>query len=379
LTESQREEGPIPVYGSRGIIGHHKESTVKGPGIVVGRKGTVGHVSWSESDFWPIDTTYYLVTKTELDMIWLFYSLIFSNLPKLNAATGVPGLNRNDAYALEIDFPPINEQIRIGEILENVDLTITQTEQLIEKLRAIKSGLLHDLLTRGIGEDGRVRDPEKQPEEFMESEFGLIPKTWSIMQISDLTEINGATLTGSADPEYEIEYIDISSIERLGEVSNTTTMKFNSAPSRARRIVRSGDTIVSTVRPYLRAFAFIESASKNLIASTGFAVLTPNDQVHPAFIFQIVCSESFVQHLTRRMTGSNYPAVVASDVGDYSFPLPTTHEQEQISEILLTLDSRIFSEERYCSKLSLLKKGLMSDLLTGRVRVRIPKIKNREG
>ena len=77
LPESKREPGTYPVYGSNGIVGYHKEPIVKGPGIVIGRNGSIGEVTWSNSDFWPIDTTYYVALKKEdISLKWLYYLLL---------------------------------------------------------------------------------------------------------------------------------------------------------------------------------------------------------------------------------------------------------------------------------------------------------------
>ncbi len=113
--------GEFPVAGSNGPDGKHTSALVSSPGIVVGRKGSAGRIYWYENDFWPIDTTYYVVPKLSLDMRWTYYLLSRLRLDRLATTTGVPGLNRNDAYALEISLPPLSEQRRIVEILDQAD------------------------------------------------------------------------------------------------------------------------------------------------------------------------------------------------------------------------------------------------------------------
>jgi type I restriction enzyme S subunit len=84
-----------PVVGSNGIVGYHNQAIVKGPGIVVGRKGTIGAVSWIDKDFWPIDTTYYVKTKiSDVFLKWLFYELIYLNPARFHLADVVPELKR---------------------------------------------------------------------------------------------------------------------------------------------------------------------------------------------------------------------------------------------------------------------------------------------
>jgi type I restriction enzyme, S subunit len=102
LKADNRIDGNIPVYGSNGLVGWHNEKLVDGPGIIVGRKGNPGTVTWIPDDFFPIDTTFYLVPlKHELPLEFLFFALELQDLPSLSADSAVPGLNRNIAYMSE--------------------------------------------------------------------------------------------------------------------------------------------------------------------------------------------------------------------------------------------------------------------------------------
>jgi len=122
LPEDERDElGKCLVAGSNGPQGRHSSSLVKGPGIVVGRKGSAGQVNWFSEDFWPIDTTYYVVPRTKLNLRWLFWCLRAARLPELATATGVPGLNRNDVYEVSVTLPPIAEQERLSGILDEAE------------------------------------------------------------------------------------------------------------------------------------------------------------------------------------------------------------------------------------------------------------------
>jgi type I restriction enzyme S subunit len=148
LPEKNRREGPYPVVGSNGIIGFHKKPLVDGPGIVIGRKGTMGAVSWIDSNFWPIDTTYYIKLKQEnLYLKWLFFALSKLNLRKLSLSDVVPGLKRELVYALKLPLPPLPEQKKIAEILSTVDKRLELLRKRKEKLERIKRGLMNDLLT----------------------------------------------------------------------------------------------------------------------------------------------------------------------------------------------------------------------------------------
>lgn len=108
LKAQNRIEGTIPVYGSNGQIGQHNEALVKGPGIVVGRKGNPGVVTWIQTDFFPIDTAFYVVPKQDVGLHYLFHLLRTAQLDSLGADSAVPGLNRNMAYMSKAVIPPDN-------------------------------------------------------------------------------------------------------------------------------------------------------------------------------------------------------------------------------------------------------------------------------
>ncbi|MFA5780582.1 MAG: restriction endonuclease subunit S [Elusimicrobiota bacterium] len=148
LTQNERNDGKYPVLGSNGIVGSNSTFLVKGPGIVIGRKGTIGAVKWLDVNFWPIDTAYFVVPKKDdLNLKWLYYKLVVLNLKKLNTATGIPGLNREMVYGQEIYVPSLPEQQKIAEILSAVDNKIEQQKKRKEKLEKVKRGLMDDLLT----------------------------------------------------------------------------------------------------------------------------------------------------------------------------------------------------------------------------------------
>jgi type I restriction enzyme S subunit len=122
LPERTRELGNVPVYGSNGKVGEHSVALTDGAAIIVGRKGSIGQINYSAEACWPIDTTYFIDrSATKHDLRWLSYALSNLHLDQLNRATGVPGLNRNDAYSKQIYVPILHEQRRIAAILDQAD------------------------------------------------------------------------------------------------------------------------------------------------------------------------------------------------------------------------------------------------------------------
>ena len=136
----------------------------------------------------------------------------------------------------------------------------------------------------------------------------------SIKPLKRLTEINREVLSESTPEDFEIEYVDISNVSGMGRILGTETLLFGKAPSRARRLVRNGDTIISTVRTYLRAITSIQSPPPNLVVSTGFATLTPGPEIDGGFFAYLAQTEHFIHEVVSRSTGVSYPAR-----GNFSF------------------------------------------------------------
>lgn len=172
LNETERIEGEFPVYGSNGCVGYHTTSLVEGPGILVGRKGSVGEVHFSEKSFWPIDTVYYVRRLGEDDWIYLYSLLKFLNLERLNAATGVPGLTRRDAHFIHGAFPQKTEQEQIASVLQLAEEAYRAASEKAKAARRLKSALLQELFGRGI--PGRHS-------QFVETKLGRVPECWSVL------------------------------------------------------------------------------------------------------------------------------------------------------------------------------------------------------
>lgn len=163
--------------------------------------------------------------------------------------------------------------------------------------------------------------------------LGQVPEHWEAKRLKYSASINDEALPETTDPGYDLSYVDISSVDAVRGIGAIEEMSFEEAPSRARRIVRDGDTIVSTVRTYLRAIAPIRAPRENMIVSTGFAVIRPR-RIQPEFMSYAVREAGFVDTIVARSVGVSYPAVNASEIGMIPVPLPPAEEQRAIADFL---------------------------------------------
>lgn len=146
LKQQDRVEGPAPVYGSSGEVGTHERGLVQGPGIVVGRKGTVGSVYWVDSDFWPIDTVYYVEPRDV--SFTLFYALLHTSFVSSDAA--VPGLNRKFAYSRPVLWPNSSLRAQFEEYVADISAQISNLKRQNKKLAEARDILLPRLMNGEI-------------------------------------------------------------------------------------------------------------------------------------------------------------------------------------------------------------------------------------
>lgn len=158
LPQKKRESGKVPVYGSNGLIDYHNNSFVKGPGIIIGRKGTVGEINISYVDFWPIDTTYYVKSNMNNVILSWYYLLKSLKLDRMNVHSAVPGLNRNDVYEILLPIPDKKLLIEFEELICLLHTEINQNEKQIENLSQIRDSLLPKLMSGKIRIDIKIKD-----------------------------------------------------------------------------------------------------------------------------------------------------------------------------------------------------------------------------
>ena len=188
------------------------------------------------------------------------------------------------------------------------------------------------------------------------------PSSWQLVRLSDVVEINRDTWNPAEGTS--IYYLDLTAISTPGKIKHPKKLAAVDAPSRARRRVRLGDILVSTVRPNLRGFARVREAPENLIASTGFAVLSPLDTTNGSWVYHHVMTQSFTGYLENATTGQAYPAVRPDDIARYPLPFPPLAEQQAIAAVLDSIDEAIERSEEAVTTAERLQDALRHELLT---------------
>lgn len=279
-------------------------------------------------------------------------------------------LNMGQALNFPLVLPPISEQHVIARYLQthtaSIDKETLLLKQKINKYLDLKKSLINETVCRGL-------NPTAPRKPSGVAWLGDIPAHWQIRRLKDVAHINERVLPETTDREYAFRYIDISNVGNSGLQEETEWIEFHNAPSRARRIVRKHDVIISTVRTYLKAIAYFDYEPTDVIVSTGFAVLTPQKTVVPGYLAYQVRSDFFVDDVIRSSTGVSYPAINPSVIEALHFVCPPYEEQAKITAFLdkktQTIGTIITNLKEQIDKLKDLRKTLINDVVTGKLKV----------
>ncbi len=187
-----------------------------------------------------------------------------------------------------------------------------------------------------------------------------LPDGWIKRYITDITVINKHTIDRSFTHN-KIEYIDISSVKE-GKLNGKRQYVLSEAPSRAKRVVKHDDVIISTVRPNLRGFYYIDDPIENLIVSTGFTVLSPSNTLSGKYLYYNVVNKEFTRYLTSLAKGASYPAVDSKVIGNWQIPLPPLDIQKKIAHILDKADTLRDQRKQANDKLNDFLQAVFLDL-----------------
>ena len=308
----------------------------------------------------------------------------------------------SEMKSIYIPLPPREEQDRIVRYLDEktaaIDELVRAKEREIELLRERKQTLVSAAVTGGeeAGQEGRERQAGRAPlgTQGTSGTPGLnvpavssvpiasspscpsrpaSPAGWRVCRLKDIVRSNTDALGESTSPDFEIEYLDISSVGNGFLRENPTKYRFADAPSRARRVLHEGDTIVSTVRTYLKSVLYIDAELAHCIASTGFSVLTPRAEVEPRYLGFLLQSSRFVDAVMKNSIGISYPAINDTKLLSLPVELPPLPEQRRIVERLdatcSELDAAESSIRKQIALLQELRTRLVSDAVTGAVAI----------
>jgi type I restriction enzyme S subunit len=336
-----------------------------------------GAVGINEIDDGIVSPAYVVINPTK-EMNTKFYYYLFKT-PYMISQFGkysyglvddMNSLRYDDFQKIYIPIPPIEEQNKIVNFIDkkstNIEKFIQDKTRFIELLKEQKEAIINEAVTKGLDNSVEFKDSEIEW-------LGEIPNHWEVKKLKFISKINNESLTESTDKEYQIQYIDIGSVDVNGLINKPQTILFGNAPSRARRIVKPNSIIISTVRTYLKAMAHFEIVDDNLIASTGFAVLDMKNDKYAKYFYYSMMSSYFINTVSIKSLGITYPAINSSDLSDIKLLVPPHYEQIQIVEYieneLNQIDKLIEKATKQIELIKEYKTSLINEAVSGKIKV----------
>lgn len=286
---------------------------------------------------------------------WFYYCFMHRDLTPVLTRQGVGRykLTKAGLEKLEIILPPLDEQAAIIKVLSTWDQAVASAERLFINSQKQKRALMKNILQPKHSEDWHLNG-------------------WERRSLGDVCEIDRESLPSSTPGEFKFRYISLSDIGESGISGQLAEYKYVEAPSRARRVVRNGDILFSTVRPNLMGHSYITREFSDCVASTGFSTLTARSGTDEHYIYQYLFSEDMRKQIDALVVGSSFPAIGSSEVKDLQLNLPNENMQRQISILLRNQDAQIQCLLNTVNSLAAEKRALMSQLLNGKRRLKLP-------
>lgn len=293
----------------------------------------------------------------------------------------VKGIRIEEYLSIPTPLAPTEAQPVVAQVLDTLDTAIHETEAIIAKLKAVKQGLLHDLLTRGIDADGELRPPQPEaPHLYKQSPLGWFPKEWEVKQLSELlAPIDPAMRSGpfgSALLKQELvevghPLLGIDNVHTERFVSNYTRFLTPKKFARlARYAVRPADLMITIMGTVGRCCLVPDDVGQALSSKHTWTITLDQETYSPYLaMLQVNYSPWVLGHFARNQQGGTMAAIRSETLRSTLLPTPPREEQRLIEERLREIGRRIDLEVDASTKMSVEKAGLMDDLLTGRVRV----------
>ncbi|MFZ3590345.1 restriction endonuclease subunit S [Bacillus sp. DJP31] len=339
--------------------------------VIITLQGTLGRTAITQYDAY-IDRTLLLFTEylAPIEKMYFMYALnVLFDFEKKKADGGViKTITKETLTKFTVAFPPLRDQQKIADILSTVDEQLEQTNQLIDKTRELKKGLMQKLLTKGIGHT-----------EFKQTEVGEIPVEWEITTIKEhaIDFRGGAPITPKDFSKEGFKVVPKKAVRKGGKLvieCENQTFVYNEFASKNKNSIINNQYLVTVLRDLVPTAPSIGLIVKfntddEYILAQGVYGLKLKSSLNENFLIQISNSYSFRQIMKSLKVGSTQVHLRNEDFLGVLIPYPLNEEQQKIADILTSVDDQLEDYKIKKAKIRVLKKGLMQQLLTGKIRV----------
>lgn len=331
--EARADGGQFPVFGSSGIVGSHSEYLAFGPAVIVGRKGAAGSVYYTEENFWPIDTTYFVKPPAGVDAKFAFHQLRSIQLDRLEKSTAIPGLSRDDAYALQVAIPPLNEQRRIvakiEELFSELDKGVESLTAARQQLKAYRQSVLNRAVV-GALPDSRAFSNERLSAVVNELGQGWSPRCLNHPSVDDET---WAVITTTAIQHGAFRELENKQLPQQLE-------------PRPHLAITVGDLLITRAGPRKRvgvACLVRHCRPRLMLCDKAYRLRADTDKVLPEWLELVLNSPSTLLDIERLKTGISDSGVnlTQNRFLELEVPIPTIAEQKAVLKVADSLTSQM--------------------------------------
>jgi len=369
--ERALRKGDYPYYGANGVQGYIDDFIFEGEHVLLAEDG--GNFDQWQSraisylvsgKFWVNNHAHILKAKVGHETKFIHYSLVHKNILKhINGGTRAK-LNQADMRDISILLPPLPEQQKIAKILTSVDDVIEKTQAQIDKLKDLKTGMMQELLTNGIGHT-----------EFKDSPVGRIPAEWSVIKISELcSHVVDCVNKTAPVVDFKTPYKMIRTTNvRHGRVDteNVRSVTKETFETWTRRLLPENGDLIFTREAPVGECGILKDSRGVFLGQRTMMYRANKTKTSSEFLMYSIMSDYGKQQLEDFSGGSTVAHMRVPDCGKILIKTPPLDEQNKIVNSLGSVDASILVKEKKLNKLIGTKKALMQDLLTGKVRVNI--------
>lgn len=361
-----------PVIGSSGETGRHSKTFVQGPSVIIGRKGTVGSVVWCGEPSWPIDTAYWVRPRKQLDLRWLHWKLRTLGLERMDSSTGVPGLNRQEAYDVPIFVPPAGEQRRMVEILDTLDEQIQGSSSSIAKLEELHYASIRESMLLGLECFHEV--------EASELHLGVRRSvgSWSLVPLGSL--LSGIDAGHSPDLEDTPASPGQWGVLKVSAVGNGMFHPEENKVVRDRALFNSaicvhpGDLLMTRANTtqLVGLSCIVENTPPHLmLCDKTLRLRVAHSYGTTKYVHVMLGVDEIRRQIEIEATGTSgsMKNISQQAIRRLMIPLGSPEDVERVVNADALFGAELAVRRSEVEQLQALKQGMMDDLLTGRVRV----------
>ena len=296
------KNGLYPVYGSGGLMCTVDNYLYERPSVLLPRKGTLSNIQFADSPFWTVDTLYYTEIDNHLaDPYYLYYYLKQLDLTRLDSGTGVPSMTFDSYYNIKVCLPNIDKQREVGQFLSVVDDKIQLNKRINDNLEAMAKQLYDYWFVQFDfpNEDGKPYKSSGGAMVWNEKLKREIPKGWSVVSLKDLALTSRNAITPVENEVYQ--HFSIPSFDAHGSYSldNGSDIKSD------KFVLQKGQLLVSKLNPWFNRVVWVPKGT-NMIGSTEFVVLNPNNESESGYIYSVIKSPKFIAYCSQAATGTSH-------------------------------------------------------------------------